>query len=50
MATKYGQDAITAWGKIRAAFKARRNAIFAVVAGVIIWLVLNEYVFAGTLG
>ena len=42
MATKYGQEAIAAW--------AKRNTIFVVVGLLVIYLVLNEYVFVGSLG
>jgi len=50
MATKHGQDAFRALAAMKAAFKARRNLIFGIVALVVIYLVLNEYVFVGTLG
>ena len=45
MATKHGQDAITAWAKIQAATKAKRNAIFLMVSLVVVGLELNYYVF-----
>lgn len=49
MATKYGEDAFRALAAMKAAFKAKRNLIFAIAAIVIIYLVLNEYVFVGSL-
>lgn len=43
MATKYGKEAFIAWGKIQAAFKAKRNLIFGLVIIVVIWLVMDNY-------
>ena len=45
MATKHGQDAITAWDKIKAATSARRNMIFLIVGLLVAGLMLNHYMF-----
>lgn len=45
MATKYGEEAFRALAAMKAAFKARRNTIFAVVGIIVVYLVLTEYVF-----
>jgi len=45
MATKYGEAAFRHWAGVKAAFKARRNMIFGITAIIVIYLVLDYYIF-----
>ena len=49
MATKYGVEAFIEWAKIKGRTQSAKRALFGVAAVVVIYLVLNEYVFKGTL-
>lgn len=49
MATKYGVEAFIEWAKIKGRTQGAKRTFFAIAAIIIIYLVLNEYVFVGTL-
>ena len=49
MATKYGINAFIEWAKIKGRTQGVKRTIFAVTGIVILYLVLNEYVFIDTL-
>lgn len=45
MATKYGEAAYKALAKMKTEWKTRRNMIFSIAAIIIIYLVVDAYVF-----